>query len=151
MTKQERLNTFVIELAEFLEKYYSSNIDSISGESNGDWLIQKILGPNDSVIELWTENNEITIIFGEAHWHIYDYNVPCDYESIYENTINGVLSILRGELCTASYWLCGTVKGGGTMALETRCASGSYPDKKGLYGLGFRLGFHVFVFCMKDF
>jgi hypothetical protein len=118
MDKQSRLNDFITDLAQFFEMYYSSQIEEISKEKKGDWIIQKIVGPNNSIIEIWTDGPEITISFGESHWHIDDYNDPCDYENIYENTIDSILSILRGDLCTASYWLDGREKGGETITVE---------------------------------
>jgi hypothetical protein len=39
MEKQERLNKFVIELAAFIESYYSSAIIEVSTEKINDWVI----------------------------------------------------------------------------------------------------------------
>lgn len=120
MSKQERLNVFLGDLSEFVEKYYSSNIDSVEKVALDDWVKVIVTGPEESSFELWTEGEEITLIFSESHWHINDYNEPCDFENIYENTIESVLEILCGKLGTYSCWCNGKEKGGGSFLAASK-------------------------------
>jgi len=99
------------DLGGFLERYYSSAIDQMTKEEKEDWIILRIEGPHDSVIEMWTEGAEVTIIFSESHWHIDDYNDPCDYSTIYENTIDGVMEVLQEKTGTYSCWSGGEAIG----------------------------------------
>ncbi len=114
MDKQEKLNQFIKDLGDFLEKYYSSAISDISKEDKDEFIILRIYGVEESKIELWTEGSEVTVIFGESHWHLDDYNDPCNYENIYEDTIESVLEILQQKTVTCSKWEGERCLGGGT-------------------------------------
>lgn len=114
MNKQERINKFVVELGDFLDSYYSSQVQRISVEREGEWLTLSIEGENDSIIELCTAGEEITFWFSETHWHIDNYDEPCGYELIYGDTIEDVMNILQGNEGTYSCWLNGKAKGGAT-------------------------------------
>lgn len=112
MNKQNRLNKFINDLGDFFESYYSSQIEDINISKDDGYVILNIIGPEDSFIEITTEDEEILISFGESHWHIDDYNDPCDYEMIYENTMDSVLEILQRKLITFSCWSNGKARGG---------------------------------------
>jgi hypothetical protein len=114
MTKQDRLNQFLLDFADFLEKYYSSALTDISRETVDGAVRLKVFGPAESLMELWADGAEILIEFGEDHWHVDDYGEPCCYENIYENVIDGVLDVLNGRQSTYSCWSAGRVRGGGT-------------------------------------
>lgn len=120
MTKQERLNQFLLDLADFLGKYYTgSNLTGVSQETDEGAVRVKLTGPADSVLDLWAYDAEITIEFGETHWHVDDYSDPCCYESIYESVIDAVLDVLNGRLCTYSCWAAGRPCMGGTCSGTT--------------------------------
>lgn len=105
LTKQERINSFLRDLAEFFERYYSKGVNDISVIEESDVTNVTITGEYDSSIQLGSWDAEVTIIFGESHWHINNYSEPCDMELIYWNTIHIVMSILDGECGTYSCWL----------------------------------------------
>jgi hypothetical protein len=63
-------------------------------------------------MELWSDGNEVTVIFGESHWHIDSYDDPCTFENIFENTIDSVMDILRFKTATYSCWRAGKAIGG---------------------------------------
>jgi hypothetical protein len=119
MNKQERIDKFIIDLGEFLEKYYSSAIDEVTLENKDGWLALKIAGPNDSILELWTLNAEVTVCFSESHWHIDDYRDPCHYPTIYEETIESVMDILGFKSGTYSCWTNGKERGGASFDEST--------------------------------
>ena len=104
MNKQNKINKFIEDLGNFLENYYSSSFTSISTEQNNDWLILKIYGQHSSTIELSTEGQEVTICFGQSHWHIDNYDEPVNINEIYEATIESVLEILQSKIITYSAW-----------------------------------------------
>ena len=112
MKKQQRLNNFLIDTCSYIEKYYSSSISEISYISIEDWIKVIIVGENDSNCEIWSDGEEITIIFGESHWHIDSYSEPCNFSNIYENTIDSLLQVLNGNLGTYSCWVGGKTIGG---------------------------------------
>ncbi|MCK5727071.1 MAG: hypothetical protein KAH22_09635 [Thiotrichaceae bacterium] len=112
MDKQQRLNLFLKETCVFIEKYYSSSITDISFEPEEEWVKVVITGENDSVCKIYSDGEEIIIMFGESHWHIDNYSEPCDYSKIYENTIDSILELLKGELVTYSCWIGGETIGG---------------------------------------
>ncbi len=122
MTKQHRINTFLRDLAIFVEKYYSATIDEIEVQSIDDWIKVIISGSENSSLEIWTSGAEVTILFGESHWHIDEYSDPCDLNMIYSNTIHSLLEILDGELETYSCWAGTTCKGGGSFDSTTEVA-----------------------------
>ena len=111
--KQQRINTFLLDLADFIEKYYSEGVNEVQCEKVEDWVKVIVSGDNDSVFELWSSGTEITVIFSESHWHIDDYNDPCDMNEIYSQTLHSVLDILDGEVVTYSCWQGERCKGGG--------------------------------------
>ncbi|MEO0511082.1 MAG: hypothetical protein AAF065_14625 [Verrucomicrobiota bacterium] len=119
MTTQERINKFLLELGEFIEKYYSMGVDSVSNETHEDWIKVFINGPAESSIELWSQGKEVTVAFGESHWHIGDYNDPVDLENIYEPTVDSVIEILSGKVGTYSAWNEEKALGGGSYEGET--------------------------------
>ena len=114
MDKQQRLNDFLIDICNFIEKYYSSSINDISYKSEENWIKVIIVGENDSSFEVWSEGEEITIIFAESHWHIDNYSEPCNFSEIYENTLDSIFEILNGTLATYSCWVGDKSLGGGS-------------------------------------
>jgi len=112
MKKQQRLNLFLEETCVFIEKYYSSSIADISFEPEEEWVKVVITGEKDSICEISSDGEEITVMFGESHWHLDNYLEPCDYSKIYENTIDSILELLKGELVTYSCWVGGETIGG---------------------------------------
>jgi hypothetical protein len=88
MNKQEQINRFLDSLGDFVERYYSRAITEVSRHPEDDWIKVVIHGPQDTTIELWSEGAEVTVVFGESHWHINSYDEPCNMEDIFENTID---------------------------------------------------------------
>jgi hypothetical protein len=114
MTKQEKLNQFLLDLADFFGKYYTDSLTDVSTSTDEGAVRVKLSGPADSVLDLWAYDAEITIEFGECHWHVYDTNEPCRYEKIYGETMGGVIDVLSGKQNTYSCWAGGRIRRGGT-------------------------------------
>lgn len=113
MNKQEQINRFLESFGDFIEQYYSSAITQVSKHPEDDWTKIVIEGPLATTIELWSEGAEVTVIFGESHWHIDSYDDPCNMVNIFENTIDSVMDILRFKTASYSCWLGGRCIGGG--------------------------------------
>ena len=116
MNKQERINGFLSDFADFLERYYSSAITEVVKEPQENWIKIRIAGPQGASMELWSDGGEVTVIFGESHWHIDSYDTPCNFENIFENTVDSVIDILRFKTSTYSCWHSGKTKGGASCA-----------------------------------
>jgi hypothetical protein len=112
MNKQEQINHFLESLGDFIGRYYSSAVTQVSKHSEGDWVKVAIEGPRGTTIELWSENVEVTVVFGESHWHIDSHDGPCNMEDIFENTIDSVIDILRFKTASYSCWREGRCLGG---------------------------------------
>lgn len=129
LMKQERINRFLRDLGGFVEKYYSANVTEVSVEpgeiskddiaGQGEWLKLLIRGDADSLIELWSDSEEVTVCFGPNHWHIDDYSEPCDMTAIYSNAIDSVFEILNDRVATYSCWKEGKCKGGATSSVSS--------------------------------
>ena len=112
MNKQEQINQFISTFGDFIERYYSSAVTDITKHPEDDWIKVVIQGPQGTTIELWSEGAEVTVDFGESHWHIDSYDDPCNMENIFENTIDSVLDILRFKTSSYSCWQDGRCVGG---------------------------------------
>jgi hypothetical protein len=119
MTKQERLNQFLLDLASFLGTYYTGSDIGVFHEMAEGAVRVKLTGPAESVLDIWAYGEEITIEFGECHWHVYDISDPCCYEKIHRQTVDGVLDVLNGRLSTYSCWRQGRIRVGGTCSGHT--------------------------------
>ncbi|MEA5468978.1 hypothetical protein [Spirulina sp. 06S082] len=103
--KQDKLNQFLIDVAEFFEKYYSKGVNEIVVKEEEDKSISiTFSGDCNSTIEVTSCSEEITVIFSESHWHIDDYSEPCNMDSIYRNSIRSIMDILDLEVGTYSCW-----------------------------------------------
>lgn len=112
------LDMFVNDFVKFLQKYYAESFVEITAEQGEFGLVAKIIGL-ESVLEIINDGDEITISFGESHWHISDYNTPVDFTNICKNTIDTVFSVLKGELITYSCWDENSCLGGGSFYKAT--------------------------------
>lgn len=117
MDKQTRLNLFVRDFCSFIECYYSLGVQSVN-VSEVDGYVQGVIMEADGgmALEVWTENEEVTIFYGESHWHIDDYNEPCRYEEIYRAVVESVFEVIQGEVITYSAWSEGRCLGGGSQS-----------------------------------
>jgi len=104
MNKQDQINEFLDSLGNFVERYYSSAVTEVTKHPEDDWVKVVIHGPQGTTIELWSEGAEVTVVFGESHWHIDSYDEPCNMENIFENTIDSVMDILRFKTASYSCW-----------------------------------------------
>lgn len=114
--KQSRINQFLDDFANFTEQYYSGAVTQVIRHSEDDWIKIIIEGPQGSSLELWSKGAEVLVQFGESHWHIDSYDEPCNFENIYEDTIDIVLDVLRIKTSTYSCWRNGISIGGGSCA-----------------------------------
>jgi len=112
MNKQELINRFLESLGDFIGQYYSSAVTQVTKHPEDDWIEILIEGPQGTTIVLLSERSEVTVVFGESHWHIDSYDEPCKMESIFEKTINSVMDILRFKKATYSCWRDGRCIGG---------------------------------------
>jgi len=112
MNKQEQINHFLESLGDFIERYYSSAVTQVTKHPEDDWVKVVIEGPQGTTIELSSENVEVTVGFGESHWHIDSYDEPCNMEDIFKNTIDSVIDILRFKTASYSCWREGRCLGG---------------------------------------
>lgn len=110
--KQERIDEFLSSFADFLDRYYCSAITEVVKERQENWLKIRIAGPQGVSMDLWSDGGEVTVIFGESHWHIDSYDTPCNYGSIFESTVESVMDILRSRTSTYSCWRNGKALGG---------------------------------------
>jgi len=124
MNKQEQLNSFLYSFSDFIERYYSSAVNQVSRHPEDDWIKVVVEGPQGTTIELFSEHAEVTVIFGETHWHIDSYDDPCNMENIFENTIDSVMDILRFRKVSYSCWRGGRCLGGASCSDDV--------DEKGL-------------------
>ncbi|MBD2042960.1 hypothetical protein [Microcoleus sp. FACHB-672] len=119
MDKQTRLNQFVRDLCAFIERYYSVGVQSVKVVEMEGWVKGIIEEPTGDALEIQSDREEITIVYGESHWHI-DYNEQ--YQDIYQAAIQSVFEVLDGKFLTFSAWAGERALGGGSLSSETEDA-----------------------------
>jgi|GEM_PF-4554433 len=112
--KQDKLNSFLIDFSDFLSKYYKADITSISADQRDDHVEAHIQKDDISQMVVSSKSGEITIRVNQEHWHIDDYNDPCDFNNIYTATINEVIGVLSCETVFYSYYDGNKLVGGGS-------------------------------------
>ncbi|MEM9537999.1 MAG: hypothetical protein AAGA60_00645 [Cyanobacteria bacterium P01_E01_bin.42] len=115
--KQYRLNQFLIDLAAFFEKYYSQGVTEIVVTEEDRSILITFSGDCHSRIELTSCGEEVIITFSESHWHIDNYNEPCDMNKIYWNAIHIIMDILDRKIGTYSFWNNDVYLGGASFEL----------------------------------
>jgi len=69
MTKQERLNHFLLDLADFLGKHYTGGLSGVSQETVDGAAWVTLTGPAESVLHPWSHNSdEVAFGPGECIW-----------------------------------------------------------------------------------
>lgn len=117
MDKQTRLNQFVRDLCAFIERYYSVGVQSVKIVEMEGWVKGIIEEPTGDALEIESQNQEITLCYGESHWHI-DYSEQ--YPEIYQAAIQSVFEVLDGKLLTYSAWAGERALGGGSLSSQTQ-------------------------------
>lgn len=102
---QEKLNKLTFDSAKFLAGTFTSYISGIRKEDIKNYVDIYLDNPSQPAKPLFlsTENEEITVAFGETHDHISAYNNETEEELI-EEMIIGIVKIITGVEKTYSAW-----------------------------------------------
>jgi hypothetical protein len=114
MTDQESLNRFLHILKDFLVGLDLVGIQDVEIKTNNEAVDLKINSQTEDAITLSSENCELTVEFGQSHWHISSYSDPLDLDSMKLTCIRDISRILNCEISTYSAWHDDTVLGGGS-------------------------------------
>ena len=107
------LNDFLL----FLQKYYTENITEITKEKGEHGSIIKITGPEDSLLRIENDGDEIGIYFDLSHWHVSCLPTQIDCNEIIARAIEDVIDVLRGWRITYTLWDEHQRRGGGEVNL----------------------------------
>ena len=110
MNHQKQLDQFVRDLFTSLEQYTSFGLKGSCITETDQYLLGKIEEQTGGAsIELWSEDNQITLFYSQSHWHCPSHEPfrATDLRSV-EDTCQevkqDVMAILSGSLVTYSVW-----------------------------------------------
>ncbi len=108
MTEQESLNDFVCDLKEVFKliSLKDSGINEMSVCKIEDYCKFLINGDSSDEIFVSSDSFELTIGFGESHWHINSYSNPLHIDRMKIECIIEILDIINVKTITYSAW-CG--------------------------------------------
>ncbi|GAA4470394.1 hypothetical protein GCM10023189_58900 [Nibrella saemangeumensis] len=105
MIEKEQLDQFVRDLCAFLEQYQSLGVKGIQIKETENYLLGKIEEETGGdAIELWSEEDEITVVYSQSHWHINDYLNTGKTRFMFDLIEQDVFEIIDGKRLTYSAW-----------------------------------------------
>lgn len=127
MTKKERLDQFVRDICDEMKQYTSLGVEGTRIKQTDQYLLGKIEeATGGEAIELWSEDDEITFVYSQSHWHCntYDHFTRTDsrpLEAVFDEIKQDILDIIHGKRVTYSAWQ-------GEMALGSGDTDGTVED-----------------------
>ena len=116
MNEQAELNLFLNGLDEIFRimNIKKMNIKTTL-QSVGDYFEYRISsGANDEIL-ITSDGCELTVCFGQSHWHINTYSHPLDIDSMKLDCISSVMGLINSKLLTYSAWHDDKCLGGSSM------------------------------------
>jgi hypothetical protein len=115
MITQEKLNQRAIEAFTQLAAMLPSYIAGISHKQSKSGVSIALQNPSqhDHPLTIFTDNEEITIMFGETHSHISDYGNDKREEDLIEDAVIAIVRLVTGIDETYSAWTDDRCLGGG--------------------------------------
>lgn len=100
--------TFAEDTRSFIEKYYTHSVCSVTLENTDGVLVLKILGNQDSTIEIRDDGDEVLCKFFEHHWHTYK-----EDKFIAQDILDGIFKILSWGWASYTVYSTERLYGGG--------------------------------------
>ena len=96
----------------------NSGIKSISAQDVDDHVELIIRSEMGDEILVSSDECEITLCYGQSHWHINSYSDPLDIDSMKITCLNNVMDVINSRIITYSAWNQSSCLGGSSINYE---------------------------------